>query len=464
MVENNIGSSSDLTLFVVEESEKGVLTFPGVADIVVAAGDDASISQAAEFADSTEIFSTLDILDQFPNAIAPGEFNIPMYLRLDPTSKKIQGQALLKNSFGAVVEQNTATVTLGTNITNTGDQVNINFTCNKRIPDRFGIILFGAERMMYDRITWSNERTKTAGKFSIPFAMRGLGGTTIAAHTSGATGSVKSTFFHQKKNGVKTLSIWMVRDHVVLGMSGCMVTENSVNVNNEGAVMFTLSGNGMRLHWCGTMDSGTTDAAAAQIIVDDIAKVSPGVRIYNATKGLDNNGAGYTVTAINETTKTITIDPVMNVAIGDELKGFLPQTAIPIGTPVQSKFTNFVVGETSSKVRSTDISFSTPRPFFSDEVGTEYPEDFGFDKRSTTFTMNIYFRRDDAGWIQKGMSQNYFESYVTFGKDKEVYILLPRCSSGSPSITGDGPVMSMSTEVTAIGTVGEDSASMVVNI
>ena len=463
MAENNIGSSKDLILFAVEESTKGQLAFPTLADLVVAAGDDANISQAAEFADSTEIFSTLDTLDQFPNAIAPGEFNIPMYLRIDSATKAIQGKVLLANSFGGVVNQNTATVTLGTNITDTGEQTDINFTCNNRIPDRFGVIVFGTERLMYDSIVWTNPKTKLAGKMKILVSGRGLNGTTVAAHTSGATGSVKSTLFFQKKKDIKTFSVWMLRDHLVLGMSGCMVTENSVNVNNEGAVMFTLSGNGMRLHWCGTMDSNTTDATATQVVVDDIAKVSKGVRVYNATKGLDNGGAGYTVIDINEETKTITIDPAMNVATGDEIKGFLPVVTSTIGTPIQSKFTQFVVGNLSSKVRSTDISFSTPRPYFTDEVGTEFPEDFGYDKRSTTFTMNIYFRRDDAGWIQKGMSQNYFESYVSFGKNKEAFILLPRCSSGSPTISGDGPVMAMSTEVTAIGTAGEDSAALIVN-
>ena len=463
--ENNIGSSNDIVLFVVQETAKGQLTFPTADDMVVAAGDDANISQSAEFSDSMEIFSTLDILDQFPNATQPGEFSVPMYLRLDTTGKKIQGSALLENSFGGVTARNTAEITLGAgaSIPADGEALNVAFTCDADIPARFGLMTLNGEQMMYDSITWTNTRVRRGGTMTIKEAGRGLNGTTESAAAAGDKAILNSTFFFQKKGDVKTLSLWMVRDHVVIGMSGCMVTENSVNVSNEGAVTFSISGNGMRLHWCGTMDA-TGANTGTTIPIDDPAKVSKWVRVYNATSGINNSGEGYTVTDVNETAKTITLDVEMAVANGDVIKGFLPDASAPIGAPVQAKYTRFFVEDTEARIRSTDVSFSTPRPFFTDEVGTEFPEDFGYEKRSTSFTMNIYFRKDDAGWIQKGMSQNYFSSHISFGTKQEGIILLPKCSSGSPTISGDGPVMSMSTEVTAIGTAGEDSAAIVINM
>lgn len=80
MANNAIAIARQQELFVVPEVTKGTLVFPGVTDLVVAAGF-GSINQQPTFTNSEEIINSRDVLDRFADRTPAGEWNFPTYVR-----------------------------------------------------------------------------------------------------------------------------------------------------------------------------------------------------------------------------------------------------------------------------------------------------------------------------------------------------------------------------------------------
>ena len=68
----NIALSRRQSVFAVKEVTTGTLVFPTAADYIRPAGD-AVLNQTPAFMDSNEKADTLDLLDQFTNALPPGD-------------------------------------------------------------------------------------------------------------------------------------------------------------------------------------------------------------------------------------------------------------------------------------------------------------------------------------------------------------------------------------------------------
>src|SRR4030042_1617180 len=98
---NNIGLSRKQRVFVVLEDTPGTLQWPNATlDFVRPAGN-AVINQAPTFSDSQELENTLDTLDQFQDAMPPGEFTLPLYIRPSGTLRTApQGAPLLQSIQG----------------------------------------------------------------------------------------------------------------------------------------------------------------------------------------------------------------------------------------------------------------------------------------------------------------------------------------------------------------------------
>ena len=85
--------------FVMLEDSTGVLEKPVATGFVIPAGR-GSISQAPTYTDSPELSNTLDVVSQARDAMPPGDWSLPMVVRLTAEAAAPQGDALFHAGMG----------------------------------------------------------------------------------------------------------------------------------------------------------------------------------------------------------------------------------------------------------------------------------------------------------------------------------------------------------------------------
>lgn len=453
-----IGLSRKHKVFVVKESTTGTLKFPASTDLVLPAGN-ATINQNPEFVDSEELIDSLDIIDQFPNARPAGDWSIPMYLRTDKTfGEQPQGGILFESLQGKIGE---ATFSVNTKVLVAAEVVPFTTLTGDRLPSK-GVIKLESELIYYEEIEYE-ALTPTSGTFKK--CKRGYNGTTAVEHdgsSSAITGNLESVFYKQDTTS-PSFSMWMKTDFLVQGLSGCTASELTMELNNEGAVKFEFSGQGMEMVWAGVSEADGVNTSTS-FKVKDAKQFSPGARVWNETSKNNNSGDGFTIKSIDYDTQTITLDTdTMAVADKDVIAGYLPD-----GTkkqdPILSKDTGIKIDAQTAKLRTSNYTISAPKNYLIDEIGTEYPEEYVEDVRSITADFNIYAKKESIKYIYDGYNANEFSFNVTLGKNPGsiVEILNPRCRTTAPESGSDGPTMTLSMNMTALGTEGEDSCDIVI--
>jgi hypothetical protein len=435
MTTEAIGISRSQVVFAKKETTRGTLVFPAAIDFIRPAGI-ALINQVPEFTPSEELRNTLDILDEFQNAIPPGEFSVNMYCRPAATiGGTPQGDALFQSWQGSL---NPATAgSLSASATTTATTLTFDGLTGGEMPNR-GVILLGTEYVRYTGITRASQ-TATAG--TLTGCVRGYFGSTATNYAANANMNLKSRFYKQAVTA-PSFSLWIKTDHFLQGMSGCSVNNAVVGVNNEGAVMFTMTGQGMKMVFAGrgTMAAAAT-AGATLLTVNDADLYSVDARIQNITDSDTNGTSGYTITRVDTDNDQIAVSPAITLGweTSDVIEGYLP-TATVIGTQ-----------------------------YITDEVGTTYPEGYVEDVRNISSDMNIYFRKSDAKYFNLGLNAYEVPIAIVFGRTataadyRGMEVYLKRAKLKTPEIAGDGPTLTLSMGLTALGTVGEDSAELVFN-
>ena len=459
-----IGISRSQVVFAAKETTKGTLVFPTAIDFIRPAGL-ALINQVPEFMDSEELRNTLDILDQFQNAIPPGDWSLNMYCRPAATiGGTPQGDALFQSWQGSL---NPATAaSLNASATTTALTLGFDGLTGGEMPNR-GVVLVGTEYTHYTGITRASQ-TATAG--TLTGCTRGYFGSTATNHADDDDMDLSSRFYKQTVSG-ESFSLWIKTDHFLQGMSGCTVANAVIGVNNEGAVMFTMSGQGMQMVFAGKGTVSTAVTAGGTLIeVNDADLFSVNARIQNSTDGDTNSTTGYRITRVDRTLNKIAVSPVLVLGweATDVVEGFLPPATV-IGTPIESRYTSILIDSVTGKFRSNDFTFDVPKQYIVDEVGTTYPEGYVEDVRGISADLNIYFRKSDAKYFTLGLNSYEVPIALIFGatatassvRGMDVY--LKRCKLKTPEISGDGPTLALSMGLTALGTVGEDSAELVFN-
>lgn len=465
---SNIGLSRKQKVFAKIESVVGTMVFPsGTTDFIRPAGN-AAISQNPAFADSEELSNTLDVLDQFQGATPAGKWNLVMYLR--PTgnvsaSELIQGSVLLKCLQGvanpattavcaaAVASATVSTITLGTIAGGTVPEIGV-----VKIVESGG----GGktESIYYTGITRTSRSATTA---TLTGCTRGYDSTTAATHSLNNVVTVISPFYKQSVES-PSFSLWIETDHFVQGLSGCSVDNATFDVSNEGAVKVTMDGQGMQMVYAGS--STLTSAAVATntvIKVTDASLFSAGAYIYSSSAGT----MVRLISSVDTTTNRLTLSTTVQGATwasGNIIRGYLPQNPTEIGDPIEAKDTSVKIDGVAATIKTGSLSFKTPKKYLEDEVGTDYPEDFLEDKRDISSTLSLYFRKADAKYFTDGYNGEEVPVQITFGSTAGsiVDVYLKRCKLTVPTINFASPAVELSIPIKALGTVGEDSAEIIV--
>lgn len=320
-----------------------------------------------------------------------------------------------------------------------------------------------------------------SGDWSLPMYLRPSGtagtvpqGSALLKSMFGAETVVASTSVNYSlAKQLPSFSLWCKYGDTVFFAAGASADQAKLGISKKGALKLDLSGKFMTLGWAGTDElSALIDYVSTPITsipVKDAKKYTIGGKIKIGADS--NSGLGYTVTAVNVTTNTLTITPgiATDQAIDTIVAPFLPTGTI-IGAPVESRTAtvSFDGGTTIAKIKGLDLLFANDIQYLEDEISSvEYPTDYVEGDRVVTGSVTILLRRDDLKYfydsLTAGVEKNIkiFAGAATAGK--KVAISMIRTRIKAPSLNPSAPTVELKMDITALGTAGEDEISMLFN-
>ncbi len=458
---STVASARIQQVFVVLEDVSGVLQRPTAEGYVLPAGS-ATLNQAPEYTNSDELTGTLDVIDQFRNALGPGEASIPMIVRLPSDGSKMQGHALLASLMGTVQEPNTVLAEVGTGgVTISATTVPVADITGGVIPPR-GVVSIGSEKIRYMSVTTDSNGVIT----SLTNCVRGYEGTTAAAHDAEDVITLGSRIAVQD-NCRPTVSIWLKNDHTVRFASGGVVTAATIPQSKEGGQHCDFTVGFRQMGWCGS--SILTSAPAGAVLTVETSEGEKAAEAYtvggiikNTTKNDDNSGAGYTITAVNYDAGTITVSPAPSGwAADDKIDPWLPE-ATPIGVALQSADTRVFVGGKAGKLTEGSITIGTPTAFTS-EIGDEFPGENADEMRELSMTNGLYFRAKDAVEFKRGYDGYELPVHIVLGNKAggSLSLVMPRVKFNMPTVEESDSFVTLTRTGAILGTKGNDSLVIV---
>ncbi len=447
----DIAKSKRVKVFCVPEVTPGTLAYPTAAHFICPAGDP-TLTQVPTYTDSKELADTLDILNQFANAIPPADWSLPMYLRLAGAGAAPQGDVLFTAMQGSkqAASAVTAKVNAVAGIDADDTEIPYDTVAGGTLPPS-GVVIIGTEKIRYAGKTSTN----------LTGCTRGYAGTTAATAADEAVITLLSPVYLQATSS-PSFSLWIMKDFFLQFCSGCTVNNLSLGAKNEDALLLTFKGQGMKTGWAGqsALTAGAS-AAATAIVVANAKLFTVGARIWNVTKAAHNSGAGFAVTAVDVATNTLTLGtavPSGGWETADVIQGYLP-TGVPIGTAIESRKTKVYLGGVEGRIRTTDLNIDVPKNYLTDILGAEYPEEYVEDTRKITTNLNVYFKKADVERFYQGFNGEETSVEFVFGDTVgyKASFFKPRVKITVPTIQTDGPTVALQIPVTALGTVGEDS-------
>ena len=320
-----------------------------------------------------------------------------------------------------------------------------------------------------------------AGDWSLPMYMRpgaaggSPQGSALFESLFGAKAVVSDTSVtYSLAKELPSFSLWLKYGDTVFFAKGATADMAKFASAKKGAVKWDFSGKFMARGWCGTDELAVAiDYVATPItsvVVKDAKKYTVGARIKIGTD--DNTAAGFTVTAVDYDTDTLTISPGISSdqPIDAVVAPFLPAGTV-IGEPVEARTLAVSLdnGATTTKITSFDLTITNNVQYLEEEIGDEEtPTDYVEDQRSVKGNMGLLLRRDDLAYFYDGLLPGqYKEMEITCGDDavagKLITLAMGKVRLTVPTIEPSAPTVKLATEFTALGTVGEDEISMVIN-
>jgi len=486
---SEIGLSRKQRVFVTLEATCGSMTFPSAtADFILPAGD-AVLNQNPAFVDSDEKKNTLDILDRFQNAMPAGSWSIPMYLRIpDKSYATPQGDGLFQAWQGQL-----AVSTVASNsdnwATSTPELIHIEGIIDLDGFPGVGVVEVASvatTQQVHYGVLYQAENSATASLGDLTMGYNGTTPATAAPDLDSPTSVTLVSRFYNQDTDSPSVTIWIETDHFVQGLSGATVNNVSLGVNNEGAVTFEYGGEGMEMIWAGQAVTSAVATAGVEYITVPAGhgkRFSVGAFIYNLTTTPGTAASiGFQIESITSlgganggdliTLATPIIGPnhnfAWNIPVGDwatesTIRGYLPLSPTTIGTPIESRLTDIEINNVSAKIKGMDFTFSVPKQYVADEVGTDFPEDYLENVREITSTLSVYFTKDNAKYFTDGFDGTESPVLVVLGDTQgdKMEIYMKKCALEVPTVTFAAPAVELSIPLKALGTFGEDSCDVV---
>lgn len=327
---------------------------------------------------------------------------------------------------------------------------------------RRGVVTIGTEKIRYTDVQMDTDDNVTA----LLGCMRGFDGTTAAQIDDDASLTLNSQVFYWD-NCRQTLSIWLQVDHSVFFARGAKVTQCQIPMSKTGGQHADFTFNFAQMGWVGrsflsadpvgntfSVESEDGDAAWGGYCVGGI--------IQNTTKGDDNSGSGYTITAIDEERGTVTVTPTPSGwKEGDRIDPWLPSGKEREKALESGDVRVFVAGR-AGKLTEGTITLGTSTSFIS-EIGDEYPGESADNMRELTMDNGLYFRAKDIAEFKRGYDGYDARVDVVLG-GKPGYTLslaMPRTRFQAPTMATEEPFVTLTRTGAIMGTKGNDSVYII---
>lgn len=267
-----------------------------------------------------------------------------------------------------------------------------------------------------------------------------------------------------------SFSLWMKKGHTIFFASGATAGSLKTTLETKGGHKMEFSGQFMAMGWAGTC---TLDAAAlieaTSVVVHDAKKFSVGARVefVEGVNTYNNTAAGYTVTAVNVATNTLTISPMLEAALDDEsiIRGYLP-TASAVGTPLENRKGYATFDAVTTPLQTMNVNISDMPKYLDDEVSdADYPTEYIETKRAIDGSASVYFRENDLKYFYDGYNATAagdvaLALIVGDTAGSIVTYAMPTTSLSVPSLEDAEPTVALNIPYKALGSSGEDSISI----
>ena len=450
---SKIGKANVQRVFVEIEDVKGTLQKPTGSGFVLPAGQ-ATLTQTPTFTPSDELNVSLNVTEQFQDAVVPADLSIPMLLRLSKTESP-QGNALFHALMGIEQAPSTATAALVGALEVEDVSIDIDTVAGGEFPP-VGIVTIGDEKILYMGMEKSPSMD---GQWTLHNCTRGYDGTTAETALDDAAVTLVSRVWMQDVCR-PSVSVWIQSDHTVFFAEGVTVTAATAPLSNTGGQHIDFTLQGKRMGWCGTAEVKTVSPGVITLEGRGAYAFSEGGYIQNATKKDSNSGQGYKITKVDREAGKITVTPTPTAwAAQNVIKPWLPE-GVERGEAVESRDARIYIADAAGipvaeERMSGNINIGTPTEFTS-PIGSEYPGDNADTTRDINIDAGMYFRSEDAEKI--GLGYKGYEEAVTVilgdTPGKKLAFHFPRIKFNTPEPSTDGAFMTLNQTGTALGKAG----------
>jgi len=456
MATNTVGLAIEQVCLCCKETTKGTAVYPtAAAELVIGAGS-VDINQQPGYSNSEEVANSLDVLDRFQDQVGAGTFKIPTYVRPSGTAGTAPMADVLYESLMGV----------GTNVVGTSEAYSQATTKPSfTLWVKKGHTVFFGTGACVDSGAF-NFTNKGACKidFSGGFMQMGWAGTCSAASAT-ANGTGTGYLVDDAENyaeGDTTI-------HVDTGEGSCLVGD-TVTFAGDATVYFVATG------WTENGDNDLVIASPGltKALLDGVAMTITGNRLITAVDGqkftaggrvriaADNNSkAGYTISSVSG--NVLSMAEAVTCANAAVIAGYLDETLTAGGSPLESKSTTITFDAVAINLKSLSLTISSPVVYQVDEITTSgYPEAYIEDTRNIEGSADLLFRENDMGLFYDGLNNVSVAAVITLGTaaGSICTIGLPQTELEVPNVTTSKPTISLTSKFTAIGSTGEDSATI----
>ncbi len=289
--------------------------------------------------------------------------------------------------------------------------------------------------------------TPPMGKFLFESLM---GTETISAGTSVTYGQATTK---------PSFTLWVKSGHTVFFGTGACCDKMVLSAVNKGAAKAIFNGGFMKLGWAGTDTVNGAVSSSTTVTVVNGKRFTAGAYVQIDTD--TNSGAGYKINSVSG--NDLTMADSITCSDGVTIKGYLP-TYTAVGSPVENKNTSITIGGSSATLKAINLDYTSPAIYQTEEITTSgYPEDYVEDRRNITAKLDMLFRQSTLEYFYDGLNNVSQAVVITIGTSAGSIctINLPYSEIEVPEIAASAPTISLSANLKALGSSGEDSCTIV---
>jgi len=457
MATNTVGLAIEQVCLCCKETTKGTAVYPtAAAELVIGAGS-VDINQQPGYSNSEEVANSLDVLDRFQDQVGAGTFKIPTYVRPSGAAGTAPMADVLYESLMGV----------GTNVVGTSEAYSQATTKPSfTLWVKKGHTVFFGTGACVDSGAF-NFTNKGACKidFSGGFMQMGWAGTCSAASAT-ANGTGENFLVDEAENyasGATTI-------HVDTGGETTILVGDCITFAEDATVYFVETSD----ITAGEGDITIASPGLTGSLADGVAMTITGNRLITVVDGqkftaggrvriaADNNSkAGYTISSVSG--NVLSMAEAVTCANAAVIAGYLDETLTAGGSPLESKSTTITFDAVATNLKSLSLTISSPVVYQVDEITTSgYPEAYIEDTRNIEGSADLLFRENDMGLFYDGLNNVSVAAVITLGTaaGSICTIGLPQTELEVPSVTTSKPTISLTSKFTALGSTGEDSATI----